>query len=102
MIKRLLLLAFSVLCVFFTFGQVTTSSITGTVKDSKGAFLAGATITATHLPTGTKYVTLSRSGGVFNIPGMRAGGPYKVTISNVGYADQTVDGLTLTLGDTYN
>ncbi|HEY4206813.1 MAG TPA: carboxypeptidase regulatory-like domain-containing protein, partial [Puia sp.] len=102
MIKRLLLSAFSLLCVFFTFAQVTTSGITGTVKDTKGAFLAGATITAVHVPSGTKYITISKTGGVFNIPGMRAGGPYKVTIGYVGYADQTVDGLTLTLGDDYN
>ena len=80
MIKRLLLSAFTVLCACFAFGQVTTSSITGTVKDTKGAFLAGATITAVHEPSGTKYVTISRQGGVFNVPGMRAGGPYKVTI----------------------
>lgn len=40
--------------------QVTTSSISGTVKQSNGEALAGATITAIHQPTGSKYVTVSK------------------------------------------
>ncbi len=88
--------------MLFTFSQVTTSNITGIVKDTKGQFLAGATVTAIHEPSGTRYVTLSKTGGIFNIPGMRSGGPYKLTIGFVGYADQTIEGFTLTLGDAYN
>ncbi len=82
--------------------QVTTSGITGTVKDPKGESLEGATVTAVHLPSGTKYVTRSTSGGNFNLQGLRPGGPYKVTIDFVGYKSQVVDGFSLILGDSYN
>ncbi len=82
--------------------QVTTSSINGTVTDTKGETLQGATVTAEHLPSGTKYTTLSKKGGVFNLPGLRSGGPYKVTINFVGYKPEVTDNITLALGDAYN
>ena len=86
-----------------TQAQVTTSSINGTVTDSKGGeTLAGATVTAEHQPSGTKYTTLSKRGGVFNMQGLRAGGPYKVTIEYVGYKPQVTENITLALGDAYN
>jgi len=100
--RRFLLFLCLILCSFFTFGQVTTSTITGIVKDSKGQFLSNATISAIHEPSGTRYVTISKTGGVFTLAGLRSGGPYKVTIEYVGYKNQVFDGITLLLGDTYN
>ncbi|HYE53386.1 MAG TPA: carboxypeptidase-like regulatory domain-containing protein, partial [Chitinophagaceae bacterium] len=63
--------------------QVTTSSMSGTVKTSKGEALVGATVTATHVPTGTVYRVTTRSGGLFNIYNMAPGGPYSVAITFV-------------------
>ena len=54
--------------------QVTTSSISGIVKQSNGEALAGATITALHIPSGTKYETVSNKSGSFSLPGLRPGG----------------------------
>ena len=82
--------------------QVTTSSINGTITGEKGEGLQGATVTAEHLPSGTKYTTISKKGGVFNMPGVRAGGPYTVTVNYVGYKPQTTENITLALGDAYN
>lgn len=82
--------------------QVTTSSISGTVTDQKGEGLQGATIEAVHQPSGTKYTTVSKKGGVFNMPGLRAGGPYTVTVTFTGYKPQVTENITLTLGDSYN
>jgi hypothetical protein len=82
--------------------QVTTGAIAGTVVDTAGAGVEAATVTAEHLPSGTKYTTLSKKGGVFNIPGVRAGGPYKVTIEHVGLKTQIVDNITIALGDSYS
>ncbi|MEO5684914.1 MAG: carboxypeptidase regulatory-like domain-containing protein [Chitinophagaceae bacterium] len=94
-----------VLALFITTtmqAQVTTSSINGNVTDTKGEALQGATVTAIHLPSGTKYTTLSKKGGVFNIQGVRSGGPYTITINYVGYKPQVSENVTLALGDAYN
>lgn len=82
--------------------QVTTSNITGTAKTASGQALEGATVTAVHVPSGTVYTTVSRNGGVFNLPGLRVGGPYQVRIEYVGYAADTLNDITLALGEPYS
>lgn len=102
MLKRIALLSFAIVATLMLRAQVTTSSITGTVTDTKNESIAGATVTAVHTPSGTTYSTVSKNGGVFNLPGLRAGGPYTVTITSVGFRQQVLDGINLTLGDAFN
>lgn len=80
------------------FAQSTTAAISGTVLDEKGAGLPGANVIAIHEPTGSRYGAATRADGRFNIVNMRVGGPYKVTISFVGYKDNVKTGINLTLG----
>ncbi len=77
---------------------VTTSAISGVVRDNAGAPLAGARVTATHLPSGTSYVATSRADGRVTIPGMRIGGPYRVTVVAIGFEPMTQDDIYLSLG----
>jgi len=77
---------------------VTTSSITGRVKDSKGEALVGANIQAEHLPSGSLYGNSTDDGGYFRVPGMRVGGPYKITVSYTGYKEKIIENVTLSLG----
>ena len=79
--------------------QVTTSSVSGNVKDNKGEELIGATVLAVHTPSGTTYGTVTNENGRFNINNMRVGGPYKVTISYVGYKTFEMEVASLKLGD---
>ncbi|HMG66665.1 MAG TPA: carboxypeptidase regulatory-like domain-containing protein [Chitinophagaceae bacterium] len=102
MLKRLTILFFAIATGFFSFAQVTTSSLNGTVKDNNGQTLAGATVTAIHVPSGTRYSTLSSKDGVFNLQGLRVGGPYQLKIDYVGLKSATFDGITLSLGEPYN
>ena len=93
----------TVLLALLSFGamaQETTSEILGTVTDGKNP-LANATIIAAHLPTGTKYSTTSRKDGRFNLPNLRVGGPYTVTVSFVGFKEDKQDNITLLLGQAY-
>ncbi|NCD71769.1 TonB-dependent receptor [Mucilaginibacter agri] len=96
--KHLLLSIVFLLSTLFTFAQVTTGSFTGTIKDSKGLPLPGATVIATHVPTGTNYSTVSRGNGDFTIPNVKAGGPYTVKISFIGFASRSFTDLNASLG----
>lgn len=79
-------------------GQTTTSSIKGIVKSSAGETLPAATILAIHTPTGSKYSGVSNVDGRYNMLNMRIGGPYKITISFVGYESQVYNEVFLELG----
>lgn len=79
--------------------QVTTGTITGTIKDATGKVLQGATVEALHEPSGTKYKTASNATGKFNLPGLRVGGPYKVTVTYVGFKTETATDVWIQLGD---
>src|SRR5258708_22222502 len=100
MIKRLLLLAITVLSMLYSFAQETTSQILGTVSDGITG-LAGATVVALHTPTGTKYTTTTRKDGRFNLPNVRIGGPYILTVSYVGFREEKQENITLVVGQDY-
>ncbi len=78
---------------------VTTSGISGKVV-SQGEDVIGATITATHQPSGTVYRAVTNIDGRYTIQGMRVGGPYKVTVAYIGQKTKTFDNVTLRLGET--
>ncbi|MFA5245976.1 MAG: TonB-dependent receptor, partial [Pedobacter sp.] len=74
--------------------------MSGTIRDSKES-LIGATIKATHQPTGTVYGSSSGVDGRFNIPNMRVGGPYQIVVSYIGYNSETFNDVQLKLGEPY-
>ncbi len=80
--------------------QVTTSSLTGSVSDSRES-LIGATVKATHQPTGTTYGASTNAEGRFTIPNMRVGGPYKIEVSYIGFQAQTLNDIFLKLGEAF-
>ncbi|MBY0435712.1 MAG: TonB-dependent receptor, partial [Cyclobacteriaceae bacterium] len=79
---------------------VTTASISGQVNDNKGVGLPGANVIAIHVPSGTQYGTSTREDGGYAIPNARIGGPYKLTISFVGFEAQEKTDIFLSLGVT--
>ena len=89
-------------CAFIASAQETTANIKGLVIDDTSQPLPGANVLAIHTPTGTKYGAASDFDGRFNLLNMRIGGPYTVTISYVGFKDQTISDVYLTLGKTEN
>lgn len=102
MLKRLLfLLAIGLFVSTIAVSQVTTSGISGTVKNADNSGLAGATVKATHTPSGTVYTTVVTSSGIFNLSGMRPGGPYTIEISFVGFPTKTLDNVYLALGEPF-
>lgn len=101
MLKRtsLVLAAMLLVAVITVNAQITTGTITGTAKDGKGTELVGATVEAIHEPSGTVYRTISSKGGQFNLPSLRVGGPYRVTVTYVGFKTEVYPDLFIQLGD---
>ena len=79
---------------------VTTSSLSGRVIDANGTAIYPANVVAVHTPTGTMYGAITQSDGFFKIMNMRIGGPYKVTISYVGYQSVEEENVYLKLNQT--
>jgi hypothetical protein len=79
---------------------VTTASINGLATNAEGTPVAGATVMAVHEASGTSYQARTRSDGRATLPGMRVGGPYRVTVTAVGFEPQTRTDVYLTLGVT--
>ena len=82
--------------------QVTTSALSGVVTDENQQAMIGATITALHTPSGTKYNAVTNMDGRYTIQGMRPGGPYTVSVSYIGYEPRSVQGIMLQLAETSN
>jgi hypothetical protein len=61
--------------------QVTTGALSGVVVNDQQQPVAGASVIAIHLPSGSNYEAVTRADGRFTIPGMRVGGPYMVTVA---------------------
>ena len=88
-----------ILCIAMSsYAQVTTASIRGVVTDEQNVQLPGASVVAVHLPSGTSYGTVTQFNGSFNIPNMRIGGPYTITVSYVGFKTQKDEGIHLQIG----
>ncbi len=98
--KRLFTLVVMLTAIFASaLAQVTTSGISGKVL-SAGDDVIGATVTATHKPSGTVYRAVTNIDGRFSIQGMRVGGPYTVEVSYIGMETKKFENVSLTLGET--
>jgi hypothetical protein len=100
--KRILQLLLAMIVLpAFALAQNTTSGLSGSVKTNTGEVLVGATITATHEPTGTVYKVQSRAGGRFDINNMNPGGPYTVEVAFTGFPGEKKSDIYLNLGESY-
>ncbi|MGB7438626.1 MAG: TonB-dependent receptor [Candidatus Acidiferrum sp.] len=79
-----------------TYAQVDTGSISGTVSDSSGAVVAGATITLTNTATGLALQTTSDSDGRYRFSAVRIG-TYTLTAESKGFARVTQQNATLSI-----
>ncbi|HTW81013.1 MAG TPA: carboxypeptidase-like regulatory domain-containing protein [Terracidiphilus sp.] len=80
------------------FAQTDTGSIAGTVTDSTGAVIPGATITATNLDTGLKLSSVANGTGNFTILAVPRGN-YNVAASAHGFTGDSAV-VTVTLQET--
>lgn len=90
-----LAIAVAAFCLFPTpvaHAQNVYAALHGTVTDTTGAVVPGASVTALNTSTGISTVQTTDSKGYYVFPQLAIGGPYTVTISQTGFqASKTVN-----------
>ena len=93
------------LCVALALGaapalaQNTTSAVGGRVTAADGKGLAGATVTIRHVESGSVASATTDNEGRYLQRGLRAGGPYTITITKDGVTERR-ENVYLTLAET--
>src|SRR5713101_3572955 len=82
--RVLLLLASSLLLTVVGHAQVTTGTFLGTVRDSSGAAISGAQVTARNLQTGLTRTVLTSSDGDYSINLLQVG-DYSLRVEFAGF-----------------
>lgn len=96
---RALIALTAVFFVLPSVAQVTTASMAGLITEDNKEPIIGASIVATHEPSGTRYTAVSNVDGRYSIQGMRVGGPYTVRVSYVGMQPVSFQDIMLQLGE---
>ena len=78
--------------------QETTASIRGQVM-SNGHPVPNASVSVTHLPSGTVSRASTDASGNFSAPGLRVGGPYTLVITAKDYESTTVTDAFVQAGE---
>jgi len=99
--KRLLLSTIVLLASLTMLAQVTTSALSGkvTIANTQEEII-GATVTAKHVSSGTVYRAVTNAEGIYSLSGMRAGGPYELEVSYIGFQTGKTTDIQLPLGQT--
>ena len=80
-----------------SFAQQTTATILGTVKDTSGAVVPEASMTARNLDTGAVRTVPTEGDGSYRLSGLPIGN-YEVRAEHQGFQSEMRGGLTLTVG----
>ena len=98
--KKLLTFFVAMIASISLMAQVTSSSISGKITDNHKGTLPGATVVATHTPSGAQYYSVADANGNYRLLNIRPGGPYKIEYRMVGFQSVIQEGITATLGET--
>lgn len=79
------------------FAQLPTATILGDVKDSSGAVVAGAKVTARDTDTGQTRTAITGQDGAYRLDALQVGN-YEITAEKSGFKTEVQSGLTLTVG----
>ena len=80
--------------------QTDRATLEGTVKDTSGAVISGATVTVNEVSTGISQERKTNSNGYYRFPGL-AVGQYTVEVSNPSFKTQVLQDVVLVVGETH-
>ena len=96
--KYLPLLLAVALSVVPALGQTgSTGSLSGTVVDQKGAYVAGATVVVKNTATNQEFTTQTTDEGAFSVSSLTAG-IYTATITAAGFKQSVVTEIKIDVG----
>ena len=81
---------------------VSTAGLRGRVLDQEGVPLEGALVTLEHTETGATNTAITTADGRYTLRSLRPGGPYTLTVTRIGFGEQTREELELLLGRFIN
>jgi Carboxypeptidase regulatory-like domain len=81
------------------FSQSDRGTVAGTILDSSGGAVQGATVTATNANTGAVYKTTSTDTGAYRIPDMQVG-VYNVSVAATGFKTSEQKGVEVQINTT--
>ncbi len=84
-----------------TLANTTSSSIKGEIVGPQGNPVSDAVVTVTHVPSGSVKTIRVGENGVFNLKGLRVGGPYKISVDSEMYKDADLSDVSLALGKPF-
>src|SRR5687768_4114841 len=79
--------------------QNTTAAVNGRVTGADGQPVAGANVSIVHVESGSASNLVTDAAGRYSARGLRAGGPYTITVSKGGQTDRR-DNVFLNLAET--
>ena len=79
--------------------QATEGFVSGQVRTAAGAPVVGASVTARNEATGTQQTRTTDARGRYVFPQLPIGGPYTISVRQLGYRPVRRTGLMLNLGD---
>src|SRR5207244_1586024 len=82
------------------YAQGVGAPIQGTVRDSTGAIIPGAAITAIRTETNLRRTATSNEAGLFSIPDLPPG-KYRVQVSIPGFQTKVVENIELAVGQEF-
>lgn len=81
--------------------QETTSAVRGEVTTMDGQPLSGAHVLVTHGPTGSVSSEDTGSDGLFDLRGLRVGGPYTIQVTADDFRGERLENVFLQVGQPY-
>src|SRR5438034_5849287 len=87
----------AILLSFNANGQTVNASLGGTVADSTGALLPGATVTVTGIDTGVVTKAVTNEAGAYQLPSLQVGG-YNVSAELPGFQEFVYQQVKLDVG----
>ncbi len=95
--KMLVLYYVCLLSAVVLLAQTSTSEITGTVRDTSGAVIPGASVSATNEATGINYRQTTTGAGLFAFPSVPSGS-YTITAEMKGFKTSKLSGNRVVVG----